>query len=284
MPFLSPVAAVTNFLVRLSLRKPKRSHPQEEDLLIDYPSREAVPLLNEINDKLQSSRTRSPLANTGRDWTLHAFHAWVAEKNLRDGDGWLRMGLFQRRTGQMKLPEKTFLVRIHAALFKNCLSPQELYKLLNTHMRCAMGLSANGWRILDIFPKPPDFPDGTESLSESEEGLDLQEPRNLFENAPQILLEDEQQDGDEDDDPAALPLEQMDCGEDEQQDGGEDDDPAALPLEQMDCGEDEQQDGDEDDDPAALPLEQMDCGEDTKGIGTLYLGTRSRRLVQVPRH
>jgi hypothetical protein len=120
MPFFSP--SVKNILARLSLRKPKRNHQQEEDLLIDHPISEAVPLLNEINDKLQSSRTWSPPASTGRDWTSHPFVTWVAGKNLAKGDGWLRIGLFKKRTGMMRLVEKVFLVRIHAALFdsKNC--------------------------------------------------------------------------------------------------------------------------------------------------------------------
>jgi hypothetical protein len=62
-----------------------------------------------------------------------------------------------------------------------------------------------GWRILDCFPKPSD--DDTESPSQSEEEPDLQEPRNLFENTSQ-------ENDDEDDDPAAQPLEQIYGGED----------------------------------------------------------------------
>jgi hypothetical protein len=155
MPFFSP--SVKNILARLSLRKPKRSHQQEEALLIDHPSNEAVPLLNEIYDKLQSSRTWSPPANTGWDWTSHPFAAWVAEKNRIEGNGWLRKGLFQKGSGQMRLAEKVFLERIHTALFdyKHCLSPTNLYKLLNKHMICAMGLSVNGWRMEDtrLFPQ-----------------------------------------------------------------------------------------------------------------------------------
>jgi hypothetical protein len=119
-----------NFLGLLSLRKPKRSHQQEEDLFIDQSSSEAVPLLNEIIDKLQSSCSWSPPTNTGRDWTLHPFVAWVAEKNLKEGDGWLRTGLFQKRTGKLKLVEKIFFERMHAAIFdfQNCSSPTVLYR------------------------------------------------------------------------------------------------------------------------------------------------------------
>jgi hypothetical protein len=105
-------------LASRTLRKPKRSQQQEEDLLIDHPSNEAVPLLNKINDKLQSSRTWSPPANTGRDWTSHPFVAWVAEKNRSEGEGWLRKGLFQKGSGQMKLAEKTSVIRIHASPFR----------------------------------------------------------------------------------------------------------------------------------------------------------------------
>jgi hypothetical protein len=212
MPFLSRASAVHNLLSLLSLRKPKRNHRQEEDPLINSPSGEVVSYLNEINDKLQSSRTWSPLANTEQDWTSHPFVAWVAEQNEKEGDGWLRMRLFQKRAGTMSLAEKVFLERIHAALFafKSCSSPRKLYKLLNKSMQCAMGVSLSGWKALKLFPKPPD---DTESPSESEEGPDLQKPRNLFDHGSQCLLEEEYQYDDEDDGLAELAME-IEGGED----------------------------------------------------------------------
>jgi hypothetical protein len=66
-----------------------------------------------------------------------------------------------------------------------------------------------GYSIFSLS-SPTSWTTRSESSSESEEGPDLQEPRNLFENALQFLLEEAQQDGDEDDDPPAL----LDGGED----------------------------------------------------------------------
>jgi hypothetical protein len=199
MPFFSP-AVKKQIRALLSLRtkkkRPKRSHQQEEEPLplIDNPSSKSISLLYEINDNLQSSRAWSPPpSNNGqRNWTSHPFVTWIAEQNEREDDGWLRLGLFQKRTGKMSLVEKVFLERIHAALFvcKNFSSPTGLHKLLNMPMRCAMGVSLKGWKELNLFPNPPD---DTESPSRSEDGPDLQEPRNLFENDSQFSQEEEQQ-------------------------------------------------------------------------------------------
>jgi hypothetical protein len=199
MPFLSPASVVHNIMSVLSRRKPKRSHQQEEDPLVDNPSSEAVSLLNEISDKLQSSPTWSPPANTG-GWESHPFVAWLEKQHETKGDGWLRLGLFRKKTGMMRLVEKVFIERIHAALFKNCSSKKRLHKLLNNLMRCAMGVSSNGWSEHKLFPAPPNIPVDMESPSESEE--------------------EEQQDGDggptspQADGRAALPPERIDGGED----------------------------------------------------------------------
>jgi hypothetical protein len=138
----------------------------------------------------------------------------------------------------MRLVEKVFLDRIHAALFvfKNCSSQKGLHKLLNMLMRCAMGVGLSSWYQLGLFPEPPDIPEDAESPSESEEGPNLHVPRILFENTSQLLLEEEQQDGDGG--PTSSPISPPTSPMTISTASPQDDDQAALLLEQIDGGED----------------------------------------------